>query len=65
MEFNKSRSTKRDRTREHLIMHSKSKFQIKLFTINFQCCKIKPEDPLLWLADWLLKNNLNKPRSKE
>ncbi|KAK0091327.1 hypothetical protein PV326_003387 [Microctonus aethiopoides] len=33
-------------------------------TIN-HCCKIKPEDPLLWLADWLLKNNLNKPRSKE
>ncbi|KAK0175295.1 hypothetical protein PV327_009056 [Microctonus hyperodae] len=29
------------------------------------CCKIKPEDPLLWLADWLLKNNPNKPQSNE
>ncbi|XP_005109996.1 nucleoside diphosphate kinase homolog 5 [Aplysia californica] len=24
--------------------------------------KKKPEDPVLWLADWLLENNPNKPR---
>ncbi|XP_012788608.1 nucleoside diphosphate kinase homolog 5-like [Sorex araneus] len=25
-------------------------------------CKQKPEDPLIWLADWLLENNPNKPK---
>ncbi|XP_049641994.1 nucleoside diphosphate kinase homolog 5 [Suncus etruscus] len=27
-----------------------------------ELCKEKPQDPLLWLADWLLKNNPNKPK---
>ncbi|KAL3311531.1 NME NM23 member 5 [Cichlidogyrus casuarinus] len=26
-----------------------------------EVCKRKPADPVLWLADWLLKNNPNKP----
>ncbi|CAL7939242.1 unnamed protein product [Xylocopa violacea] len=26
------------------------------------CCKIKPADPVLWLANWLIANNPNKPR---
>jgi nucleoside diphosphate kinase homolog 5 len=26
-----------------------------------QLCKEKPADPVIWLADWLLKNNPNKP----
>uniref|UniRef100_A0ABI7YQN7 NME/NM23 family member 5 n=1 Tax=Felis catus TaxID=9685 RepID=A0ABI7YQN7_FELCA len=25
-------------------------------------CKEKPADPFIWLADWLLKNNPNKPK---
>lgn len=25
-------------------------------------CKQKPKDPILWLADWLLENNPNKPK---
>ncbi|ESO99615.1 hypothetical protein LOTGIDRAFT_226200 [Lottia gigantea] len=25
-------------------------------------CKQKPQDPLVWLADWLIENNPNKPR---
>ncbi|XP_049991039.1 nucleoside diphosphate kinase homolog 5 isoform X1 [Alexandromys fortis] len=27
-----------------------------------ELCKQKPEDPYGWLADWLLKNNPNKPK---
>ncbi|XP_007662155.1 nucleoside diphosphate kinase homolog 5 isoform X2 [Ornithorhynchus anatinus] len=27
-----------------------------------ELCKHKPADPFTWLADWLLKNNPNKPR---
>ncbi|EHH26824.1 nucleoside diphosphate kinase homolog 5 [Macaca nemestrina] len=27
-----------------------------------ELCKQKPADPLIWLADWLLKNNPNKPK---
>ncbi|CAH8494329.1 unnamed protein product [Dicrocoelium dendriticum] len=27
-----------------------------------EVCKQKPKDPVLWLADWLLENNPNKPR---
>ncbi|KAK4476098.1 hypothetical protein MN116_001320 [Schistosoma mekongi] len=26
-----------------------------------ELCKEKPKDPVLWLSDWLLKNNPNKP----
>ncbi|CAH8570890.1 unnamed protein product [Schistosoma turkestanicum] len=26
-----------------------------------ELCKQKPKDPVLWLADWLLENNPNKP----
>ncbi|XP_076396334.1 nucleoside diphosphate kinase homolog 5 [Megachile rotundata] len=26
------------------------------------CCKLKPADPVLWLANWLISNNPNKPR---
>ncbi|XP_076625562.1 nucleoside diphosphate kinase homolog 5 [Colletes latitarsis] len=26
------------------------------------CCKFKPADPVLWLANWLILNNPNKPR---
>ncbi|KAL2724674.1 nucleoside diphosphate kinase 5-like [Vespula maculifrons] len=29
------------------------------------CCKLKPADPLLWLAHWLILNNPNKPRLPE
>ncbi|XP_076681117.1 nucleoside diphosphate kinase homolog 5 [Andrena cerasifolii] len=27
-----------------------------------QCCKLKPADPVLWLANWLILNNPNKPK---
>lgn len=27
-----------------------------------QLCKEKPRDPVIWLADWLLQNNPNKPK---
>ncbi|XP_019780041.2 nucleoside diphosphate kinase homolog 5 [Delphinus delphis] len=27
-----------------------------------ELCKQKPADPFIWLADWLLKNNPNKPK---
>eukprot|EP00072_Mus_musculus_P063311 XP_011245326.1 PREDICTED: nucleoside diphosphate kinase homolog 5 isoform X3 [Mus musculus] len=27
-----------------------------------ELCKEKPPDPYLWLADWLMKNNPNKPK---
>ncbi|XP_055980654.1 nucleoside diphosphate kinase homolog 5 [Sorex fumeus] len=27
-----------------------------------ELCKEKPPDPFVWLADWLLKNNPNKPK---
>ncbi|KAG8579219.1 hypothetical protein GDO81_010761 [Engystomops pustulosus] len=27
----------------------------------FHLCKEKPSDPYLWLADWLLKHNTNRP----
>lgn len=27
-----------------------------------QCCKLKPADPVLWLANWLIMNNPNKPK---
>ncbi|XP_061933634.1 nucleoside diphosphate kinase homolog 5-like isoform X1 [Apis cerana] len=26
------------------------------------CCKLKPADPVLWLANWLITNNPNKPK---
>jgi nucleoside-diphosphate kinase len=28
-------------------------------------CKEKPNDPVVWLADWLLMNNPNKPKTEE
>ncbi|XP_074647513.1 nucleoside diphosphate kinase homolog 5-like [Tubulanus polymorphus] len=28
-------------------------------------CKQKPADPVIWLADWLLENNPNKPKVRE
>lgn len=30
-----------------------------------QLCKVKPTDPVVWLADWLLMNNPNKPKTDE
>jgi len=27
-----------------------------------ELCKQKPKDPVLWLADWLIENNPNKPK---
>nr|CAD7411209.1 unnamed protein product [Timema cristinae] len=30
-----------------------------------QLCKVKPVDPVVWLADWLLMNNPNKPLTDE
>ncbi|XP_070545180.1 nucleoside diphosphate kinase homolog 5-like [Ptychodera flava] len=30
-----------------------------------ELCKQKPEDPVKWLADWLIANNPNKPRINE
>jgi len=27
-----------------------------------ELCKQKPQDPVIWLADWLLENNPNKPK---
>lgn len=30
-----------------------------------QLCKVKPVDPVVWLADWLLTNNPNKPKTEE
>ncbi|XP_025154410.1 nucleoside diphosphate kinase homolog 5-like [Harpegnathos saltator] len=29
------------------------------------CCKTKPADPVLWLANWLILNNPNKPKLPE
>ncbi|XP_076221035.1 nucleoside diphosphate kinase homolog 5 [Nomia melanderi] len=26
------------------------------------CCKFKPAEPVLWLANWLITNNPNKPK---
>ncbi|KAK8741592.1 hypothetical protein OTU49_002286 [Cherax quadricarinatus] len=28
-----------------------------------ELCKVRPEDPIVWLADWLLVNNPNKPNT--
>lgn len=28
-------------------------------------CKEKPVDPVIWLADWLLTNNPNKPKTSK
>jgi nucleoside-diphosphate kinase len=30
-----------------------------------QLCKVKPVDPVVWLADWLLMNNPNKTKTDE
>lgn len=30
-----------------------------------ELCKQKPIDPVIWLADWLLENNPNKPRVRD
>jgi len=30
-----------------------------------ELCKVKPEDPLTWIADWLMANNPNKPQVQE
>ncbi|KAL0236903.1 hypothetical protein PCE1_000300 [Barthelona sp. PCE] len=30
-----------------------------------ELAKVKPEDPLLWLANYLLKNNTNTPKVEE
>lgn len=30
-----------------------------------QLCKVKPVEPVVWLADWLLMNNPNKPKTEE
>ncbi|CAD5120997.1 DgyrCDS9541 [Dimorphilus gyrociliatus] len=30
-----------------------------------ELCKNKPQDPVIWLADWLLENNPNKPSIKD
>ncbi|XP_031557546.1 nucleoside diphosphate kinase homolog 5-like [Actinia tenebrosa] len=30
-----------------------------------ELAKMKPKDPILWLADWLIENNPNKPRVAE
>ncbi|KAK3590959.1 hypothetical protein CHS0354_034531 [Potamilus streckersoni] len=30
-----------------------------------ELCKQKPNDPVIWLADWLLENNPNKPKIRE
>lgn len=30
-----------------------------------KCCKVKPADPILWLANWLLTNNPYKPKMPE
>ncbi|KAJ9592754.1 hypothetical protein L9F63_015592 [Diploptera punctata] len=30
-----------------------------------QLCKVRPVDPVVWLADWLLMNNPNKPKTNE
>lgn len=27
-----------------------------------ELCKVKPADPVQWLADWLIENNPNKPK---
>lgn len=51
--------------------------KVSLFGISFcswrrdwtnsalQCCKTKPVDPVLWLANWLILNNPNKPKLRE
>ncbi|XP_031443139.1 nucleoside diphosphate kinase homolog 5 [Clupea harengus] len=33
-----------------------------LLTGLTELCKRKPADPFTWLADWLMNNNLNKPK---
>ncbi|XP_015748137.1 PREDICTED: nucleoside diphosphate kinase homolog 5-like [Acropora digitifera] len=30
-----------------------------------ELCKKKPADPILWLSDWLIANNPNKPQVRE
>ncbi|XP_076034724.1 nucleoside diphosphate kinase homolog 5-like [Oratosquilla oratoria] len=30
-----------------------------------ELCKVRPEDPIVWLADWLMVNNPNKPAVDE
>ncbi|VEL16873.1 unnamed protein product [Protopolystoma xenopodis] len=30
-----------------------------------EVCKNKPKDPILWLADWLMENNPNRPHINE
>ena len=30
-----------------------------------QLCKVRPVEPVVWLADWLLMNNPNKPKTDE
>lgn len=30
-----------------------------------ELCKMKPAEPIIWLADWLVVNNPNKPRVQE
>jgi hypothetical protein len=30
-----------------------------------QCCKTRPDDPVVWLAHWLILNNPNKPKLPE
>lgn len=27
-----------------------------------ELCKVKPKDPVTWLADWIIENNPNKPK---
>lgn len=36
--------------------------QIMLTIIIKQCCKKKPAEPVVWLANWLIRNNPNKPK---
>ncbi|XP_050702561.1 nucleoside diphosphate kinase homolog 5-like [Eriocheir sinensis] len=40
------------------LSHAVSPTLVKALT---ELCKVRPEDPIVWLADWLLVNNPNKP----
>ncbi|KAG0724287.1 Nucleoside diphosphate kinase 5 [Chionoecetes opilio] len=40
------------------LSHAVSPTLVKALT---ELCKVRPEDPIVWLADWLLVHNPNKP----
>ncbi|KAK3861631.1 hypothetical protein Pmani_025893 [Petrolisthes manimaculis] len=44
------------------LSHAVSPTLVKALT---ELCKVRPEDPIVWLADWLLLNNPNKSQHNQ